>query len=410
MSYRSVRDLDAAGMRVFVRVDFNVPLKDGVVTDDARIRAALATIELLIERGARVILASHLGRPDGTVTEKLRMAPVAARLSELLGRPVTTIGDCVGETVAAAVARMDDGDVLLLENLRFHPEEEANDPRFARALAANAEVYVNDAFGTAHRAHASTVGVAKLLPAFAGLLMDRELAALSRLLETPERPFVAILGGAKVSDKLLVIDNLLSTVDVLVLGGGMANTFLLAQGHPIGVSLAEAGLVEDARRILAKAERAGVPVVLPLDVVAAESVDPSARHQAIDVDCVRAHETIVDIGPVTAGRIASEIRAAGTVFWNGPVGIAEIEPFAAGTDRIAHSLVTCAERGGNVVVGGGDSGAVLARLGLTDRMTHVSTGGGASLEFLEGRRLPGIAVLGIEEPTVVGAMGDAARI
>jgi phosphoglycerate kinase len=396
MSFRTVRDLDASGKRVFVRVDFNVPLKDGVVTDDARIRAALPTIQLLIQRGARVILASHLGRPKGAVVEKLRMAPVAARLGELLGRPIATTDDCVGLAVAAAVARLGEGDVLLLENLRFHPEEEANDPSFAAALASDADAYVNDAFGTAHRAHASTVGVAKLLPAYAGLLMQRELAALSSLLDAPQRPFVAILGGAKVSDKLRVIDHLLTKVDTLVLGGGMANTFLLAQGHPIGASLAEPDLTPNALRILLTAREAGVRIVLPSDVVVATAVTAEAERRVAALDQVRPEESIVDIGPLTASAIACVVGDAGTVFWNGPLGVFEIPSSAAGTDGLAQILAYWAVRGTTVVVGGGDSRAAVARLGLTDRMTHVSTGGGASLEFVEGRELPGVAVLRVQ--------------
>jgi phosphoglycerate kinase len=390
---RSVRDLDASGKRVLVRVDFNVPMKEGVITDDTRIRAARPTIELLVDQGARVVLASHLGRPDGRVVEQLRMAPLAARLEELLGRPVATTDDCIGLQVAKRVERLRPGEVLLLENLRFHPEEEADDPAFAAALAANADAFVNDAFGTAHRSHASTVGVARLLPAYAGLLMEREVTALSDLLQAPQRPFVAILGGAKVSDKLGVISRLLSHVDMLVLGGGMANTFLLAEGFEVGWSLTEPRLVDEARQILVSAAARGVPIVLPLDVVVADEPRDGSRHRVAAVNDVGRDEAIVDVGPGTLRAMSSLIEAAKTVFWNGPLGLFEIEEFAVGTNAAALELAECAIRGTTVVVGGGDSITAITRLGLAGRMTHLSTGGGASLEFLEGRDLPGIAVL-----------------
>jgi len=393
MSLHSVRNLNASGKRVFVRVDFNVPLKDGVVGDDTRIRAALPTIELLINQGATVILASHLGRPDGAVVESLRMSPVAARLEVLLGRPVATIDDCVGEAVRLAVEGLGAGDVLLLENLRFHPEEEQNDPAFAARLAASADLFVNDAFGTAHRAHASTVGIARLLPAYAGLLMESEVTALSMLLYAPRRPFVAVLGGAKVSDKLPLIDHLLSKVDALVLGGGLANTFLLAEGLPIGESLAERTCVERARGIQVTAAEKAVPIILPVDVVVAHSVRPDSRSRVVSVARVESDERILDIGPATVRLVSSFLAAADTVFWNGPLGLCEVPAFAGGTAGIAQQLAACARIGATVVVGGGDSVAAIAELGLTDQMSHVSTGGGASLEFLEGRDLPGIAVL-----------------
>jgi phosphoglycerate kinase len=390
---RSVRDLDASGKRVLVRVDFNVPIHGAVVTDDTRIRAALPTIRLLMDQGARVILASHLGRPKGTVVDGLRMAPVAARLTRLLGETVAFTDDCLGPSVARAIEGLEPGRVLMLENLRFHPEEEANDPAFAAALAANADVYVNDAFGTAHRAHASTVGVARLLPAYAGLLLEREVAVLSNLLDHPERPFVGILGGAKVSDKLGVIAHLLPKVDALVLGGGMANTFLLAEGFSIGTSLAERDLVEEARRIMVSASRAGVPIILPLDVMVADEVRVDARHRVVSVESVDRDEAIVDVGPATIRAATSLLEAAKTVFWNGPLGVFEIEPFAAGTDAIARELARCTAHGATVVAGGGESIAAITSLDLAERFSHLSTGGGASLEFLEGRDLPGIAVL-----------------
>jgi phosphoglycerate kinase len=397
---RSVRDLDPMGKRVLVRVDFNVPMEGGIVTDDTRIRAALPTIRLLMDGGARVILASHLGRPKGTVVAGLRMAPIAACLSRLLGQTVAIADDCVGPNVARAVERLEPGRVLILENLRFHPEEEANDPAFAAALAANADIFVNDAFGTAHRAHASTVGVATSLPAYAGLLLEREVMTLSELLERPKRPFVAILGGAKVSDKLGVIENLLTKVDTLVLGGGMANTFLLAEGFAIGTSLAESDLVEDARRTLAQAARIGVPIILPLDVIVAEGTRDDAPHHVVAVDQVDPDEIIVDIGPATIRAMTSILEAARTVFWNGPLGVFEIDAFAAGTNAVARQLATSAAHGTTVVAGGGESIAAITRLGLGERMTHLSTGGGASLEFLQGHGLPGVAVL-MEEAAVV---------
>ena len=390
---RSVRDLDASGKRVFVRVDLNVPLRDGLVSDDTRIRAALPTIDLLVDQGARVILASHLGRPKGAVVDGLRMAPVATCLMRLLGRAVAFTPDCIGPSVTAAVEQMEAGDVLLLENLRFHPQEEADDPAFAAALAANVDAYVNDAFGTAHRAHASTVGTARLLPAYAGLLMDREVTTLSDLLDHPAHPFVAILGGAKVSDKLGVIERLLTKVDALVLGGGMANTFLLAEGYGIGTSLAEADRVDEAGRLLAESAARGVPIVLPLDVVVADEVRAGAKHRLTAVNEVERDEAIVDIGPGTVRAMASLVEAARTVFWNGPLGVFEIEAFAGGTEATARELARAVSHGTTVVAGGGDSIAAITRLGLADRMTHLSTGGGASLEFLEGRDLPGVAVL-----------------
>jgi phosphoglycerate kinase len=390
---RSVRDLDASGKRVLVRVDFNVPLRDAAVSDDTRIRAALPTIELLAEQGARVILASHLGRPDGRVVDGLRMAPVADRLAALLGRPVAVTDDCVGPPVAEAVDRLSPGEVLLLENLRFHPEEEADDPSFAAALASNADAFVNDAFGTAHRAHASTVGVTRLLPAFAGLLMEREVTALTALLEAPRRPFVAILGGAKVSDKVGVIEHLLTKVDTLILGGGMANTFLRAEGFEVGRSLVEADRIDEARRLLTVSAARGVPIVLPVDVVVVDHVRSGASHRCAAVDAVEPDESIVDIGPGTIRAMRPLLEAARTIFWNGPLGVFETETFAAGTNAAARELAACASHGTTVVAGGGDSIAAITRLGLAQRMTHLSTGGGASLEFLEGRALPGVVAL-----------------
>ncbi len=393
MDKLTIRDADVAGKRVFVRVDFNVPLADGKVTDDSRIRAAIPTINTLLQAGARVVLASHLGRPDGKVSDSLRLRPVGIRLGEILRRNVPVTGDALGLGTEDAVKRLRPGEVLLLENLRFHVEEEQNDPEFAAKLATYADVYVNDAFGTAHRAHASTVGIAKILPAYAGLLMERELEALSGLLEAPKRPFAAILGGAKVSDKIKVIDHLLTKVDMLVLGGGMANTFLLAQGKAIGKSLAEPDRVEDARRILATAEKNGVRIVLPVDVIVAKEVTRGTEYKTLPAEKIPASWHIVDLGKASQELILEALGEAKTVFWNGPLGVFEIPSFAHGTNAVARMLADAAEHGATVVVGGGDSVAAITQQGLADKMTHISTGGGASLEFLEGRELPGVTVL-----------------
>jgi phosphoglycerate kinase len=393
MDKLTIRDLDASGKRVFVRVDFNVPLQDGKVTDDSRIRASIPTIRALLGQGARVILASHLGRPDGKVQDGLRLRPVAQRLSQLLRLHVPCTGDALGLGTEDAIKRLRPGEALLLENLRFHAEEEKNDPGFARALASYADLYVNDAFGTAHRAHASTVGIAKVLPAYAGLLMEAEIKALSGLLEHPERPFAAVVGGAKVSGKIEVLTNLMSTVDLFVFGGGMANTFLLAQGKSVGKSLAEADRVEDARRILAMAEQKGVRIVLPIDVVVAKEVTQGTEYKTLPAEKIPASWHIVDIGKQSLALIEEALEPARTVFWNGPLGVFEIPSFTHGTRALARFLAAKAESGTTVVVGGGDSVAAVQQEGLADRMTHISTGGGASLEFLEGRELPGIAVL-----------------
>jgi phosphoglycerate kinase len=390
----SVADLgraELAGRKVFVRVDFNVPLGPDGIADDTRIRAALPTLRHLVENSARVILASHLGRPKGKVVAGLSLAPVAGRLGELVGRPVLTADDCVGPQVEAAVEAMKPGDILLLENLRFHPEEEAGDEGFARSLARLADVYVNDAFGAAHRAHASTAVMARFVErAVAGLLMKVELENLGRLLDDPARPFVTVLGGAKVSDKLGVIRHLLERVDTLVLGGGMANTFLLAQGRAMGDSLVEPDLVKEARAVLEEAETLGKELLLPVDLVVARDFSADAERQVEERPEVPDGWRAMDIGPRSAERFADIIRRAGSVFWNGPVGVFEFEPFMAGTEAVARAVADCP---GMTVVGGGDSAAALARLGLADRVTHLSTGGGASLEFMEGRTLPGVACL-----------------
>ena len=389
MPKRSIADADVRGKRVLVRVDFNVPMRDGAITDDTRIQAALPTIRDLLDRGAAVILATHLGRPKGKPDPKYAVTPIADRLSELLDRPVKTVSAVAGPEAAAAAKKLSPGQVLLLENTRFEPGEEANDPELAAALARLADLYVNDAFGAAHRAHASTVGVAELLPSYAGLLLQREDTMLSRLLDQPERPFVAILGGAKVSDKLGVIGHLLGRVDALLLGGGMANTVLLAQGFEIGSSLSEPDRVEDARRLVEGARGRGVGLVLPCDVVTAHSLE-AERGSVFPTTKVPADQSIFDIGPETIERFCSHIGKARTVFWNGPMGVFEQPAFASGTTAIARRV---AETDAFTVVGGGDSVAAIEASGVAAAIDHISTGGGASLEFLEGQSLPGIAAL-----------------
>jgi len=393
MDKLTVRDFDPAGKRVFVRVDFNVPLADGKVVDDSRIRASIPTIAYLLDRGAIVILASHLGRPGGKVNDTYRLRPVGLRLSELLRRPVRVTGDALGAGTLDALARLKPGQAILLENLRFHAAEEANDPAFAKALASYADVYVNDAFGTAHRAHASTVGIAKLLPAYAGLLMEREIAVLSQLLESPAKPFAAVIGGAKVSDKLRVLENLMSRVDTFVVGGGMANTFFVAMGYTVGKSLLERDRVEDAARILALAEEKGVRFLLPTDVVVAKEVTRGAEHKLVPASKIPNSWSVVDAGPASMAAFTEALQDARTVLWNGPLGVFEVPTFGDGTRVMARFLARRADEGVTVVVGGGDSVAAIEQLKLGSKMTHISTGGGASLEFLEGIELPGIAAL-----------------
>jgi phosphoglycerate kinase len=402
MDKLTIRDFDPQGKRVLVRVDFNVPIEDGQVKDDTRIRAALPTIVYLAKRGAVVILMSHLGRPNGKVVESARLRPVAERLSRLLGVNVPCTGDALGIGTQDALARLKPGQVILLENLRFHAEEEANDPGFAKELAAYADVYVNDAFGTAHRAHASTVGVAKLLPAYAGLLMEKEISNLSSLLESPAHPFAAIIGGAKVSGKIRVLEHLMDKVDTFVIGGGMANTFLVAKGHTVGKSLLEKDRVEDAQRILETAERKGVQVLIPHDVVVAKEVTRGAEHKIVPVHKVPNSWSIVDVGPASTKVFQEALEPARTIVWNGPLGVFEVPTFGDGTRAMARFLAARSEAGATVVVGGGDSVAAIEELKLADAFTHVSTGGGASLEFLEGQELPGIAILQ-DRPVAVGA-------
>ncbi len=404
MDKLTIRDVDTSGKRVFVRVDFNVPLQDGKVTDDSRIRAAVPTIRALLAQGARIVLASHLGRPDGKVQDGLRLRPVAERLSQLLRMSVPCTGDALGVGTEDAIRRLRPGEALLLENLRFHAEEEANDPGFARTLASYADLYVNDAFGTAHRAHASTVGITEFLPAYAGLLMEAEIKALSNLLEDPARPFFAVIGGAKVSGKIAVLEHLMDRVDGFIIGGGMANTFLLAQGKSVGKSLAEPDRVEEARRILAAADGKGVRIVLPVDVIVAKEVTQGTEYKTLSAEKIPASWHIVDIGRQTMALMEEALEPARTVFWNGPLGVFEIPSFAHGTNAIARYLADRADAGTTVVVGGGDSVAAVTQQGLAGRMTHISTGGGASLEFLEGRELPGIAVL-LDRPAAADEAG-----
>jgi phosphoglycerate kinase len=393
MDKQTVRDVDVEGKRVFLRADLNVPLDDGRITDDTRIRGSLPTIVHLLERGAAVILASHLGRPKGKVNDALRLKPVADRLSQLLGRPVRMTGDALGPGVQVAVDKLRPGDLILLENLRFHAEEEANDPKFAASLAALADVYVNDAFGAAHRAHASTEGITHLLPSVAGLLMEREVDALSRLLTRPPRPFHAIIGGAKVSGKLEVLTALVARCQAIMVGGGMANTFLAARGAELGQSLVEPDQLEAARRIVAEARRKRARLMLPSDAVVAPQVHHRARTATVAIGEVPKDQMIVDIGPQTAAAYSEQLAKARTVFWNGPMGIFEIRQFAEGTNAIARRVAELTDAGATTVVGGGDSVAAVEQLGLTDRITHVSTGGGASLEFIEGKTLPGVEAL-----------------
>ena len=388
MNKKTVCDVDVIGKRVLVRVDFNVPLENDVVGDDTRIRAALPTIQYLMDHQAKTILCSHLGRPKGKPNSVYSLGPVSVRLSQLVGRKVRTAPDCIGPAVQGMVNTLQPGDLLLLENLRFHPEEEANEAGFVQALAALADVYVDDAFGSAHRAHASTAGVAKYLPAVAGFLMERELTFLGRALTNPARPFVAILGGAKVSDKIAVIETLLGKVDRLLIGGGMANTFLRAQGKEVGQSLVENDKIGVAKDLLKKGAN---KIVLPIDVVVADQVDARALRSTVSVDAVPSSWRILDIGTKTVERFQEYLHGAQTVVWNGPMGVFEMAPFAAGTFAIAHALAELS--GATTIVGGGDSAAAVEQAGVADRITHISTGGGASLEFLEGKVLPGVAVL-----------------
>ncbi|MEG4105535.1 MULTISPECIES: phosphoglycerate kinase [unclassified Microcoleus] len=396
MTKKTVANLsasDLSGKRVLVRADFNVPLDNGNITDDTRIRAALPTIQDLASKGAKVILCSHFGRPKG-VTEKLRLTPVAVRLSELLGKEVKKTDDCIGDEVAATVAAMQDGDVLLLENVRFYPEEEANDPEFAKKLASVADLYVNDAFGTAHRAHASTEGVTKYLsPSVAGFLMEKELQYLGSAIDNPQRPLAAIIGGSKVSSKIGVIEKLLEKCDKLLLGGGMVFTFYKARGLNVGKSLVEDDKLELAKSLEAKAKERGVTFLLPTDVVVADKFAADANTQTVSVESIPDGWMGLDIGPDSVKTFQDALADCKTVIWNGPMGVFEMEKFAVGTEGIAHSLAGITKTGTTTIIGGGDSVAAVEQLNLGEQMSHISTGGGASLELLEGKELPGVAAL-----------------
>ena len=391
MKKMTVKDIDVKGKRVFCRVDFNVPMQDGKITDETRIRAALPTIQYLIDQGAKVILASHLGRPKGKVVEELRLTPVAKRLSELLGKEVDKADEAYGETVKAKVEQMKEGDVLLLENVRFYPGEEKNDPELAKAFAELADIYVNDAFGTAHRAHASTEGVAHYLPAVSGFLMEKELDVLGNALSNPQRPFTAIIGGAKVKDKIGVIENLLEKVDNLIIGGGLAYTFVKAQGHEIGKSLLEEDKIELAKGFIEKAKEKGVNFYMPVDAVVADEFSENANTKVVSIEEIPADWQALDTGPNPAELYATVIKESALVIWNGPMGVFEMDKFAGGTKAVAEALAEAEDT--YSVIGGGDSAAAVEKFGLADRMSHISTGGGASLEFMEGKALPGVVVL-----------------
>lgn len=389
---KTVKDVDVRSKRVLVRVDYNVPLDaNGNVSDDKRITASLPTINYLLEQGARIILCSHLGRPKGEVKKEFSLAPVAKRLKELLPNVnIYFASDCIGEEAQQKAAALKDGEILLLENLRFHKEEEKNDPEFAKKLASLAEIYVSDAFGTVHRAHASTAGVAAYLPAVAGFLIGKELSIMGGALENPERPFVAILGGAKVADKIGVITNLLNKCDTLLIGGGMAYTFFKAMGYEIGDSLLDAESIDLAKQLMETAKEKGVKLLLPVDTVVAKAFAADAEHMTVAANAIPAGWQGLDIGEKTRELFAAEIKNAKTVIWNGPMGVFEFPEFAKGTEAVAKA---CAECGGTTIIGGGDSASAVKKLGYADKMTHISTGGGASLEFLEGKVLPGVAAL-----------------
>lgn len=392
MGKKTVEDINVNGKRVLVRVDFNVPRDKttGAITDDARMRAALPTLQYLVDHGAKVIVMSHLGRPKGKVVEELRLDEVGKHLSELLGKPVKKLNECVGPEVEAAVSEMKDGDVVLLENVRFHPEEEKNDVHFAKKLAALGDIFVNDAFGTAHRAHCSTAGIGTYLPSVSGFLMKKELAGLGAALSNPQKPFVAIIGGAKISDKIGVVSYLIGKADTIIIGGGMANTFLAAQGYDMKASLVEADSVDVAKETLNEAASAGTDLLLPVDVTIAAAFDAPETAKTVDVDAIDDGWMALDIGPKTIALAEEKIRAAKTVIWNGPMGVFEQDAFAVGTNALAKAVATSEAYS---VVGGGDSVAAVKKSGMADKISHISTGGGASLEFMEGRLLPGLSVL-----------------
>lgn len=390
LNKKTMKDIDVKGKRVFVRVDFNVPMENGAITDDTRIRAAIPTIKYLVEQGAKVILASHLGRPKGEVKEDMRLTAVGVRLAELMGQPVTKLDESIGETVEAAVAKMQDGDIVLLENVRFHAGEEKNDETLAKQFASLADVYVNDAFGAAHRAHSSTEGIAKHIPAVSGFLMEKELDVLGKALSTPERPFTAIIGGAKVKDKIGVIESLLEKVDNLIIGGGLSYTFLKAQGYDIGQSLLEEDKIDLAKGFIQKAKDKGVQLLLPIDVVVANEFSKDAETKIVDVDAIPSDWMGLDIGTKTIEKFAEVIKNSKLIIWNGPMGVFEMDKFANGTRSVANAM---AETAGYTVIGGGDSAAAVEKFNVADKMDHISTGGGASLELMEGKELPGIVAL-----------------
>ncbi|MCG7336207.1 phosphoglycerate kinase [Sporosarcina sp. ACRSM] len=389
-SKKTMKDLQLEGKRVFCRVDFNVPMEEGKVTDDTRVRAAIPTITYLTEQGAKVILASHLGRPKGEVKDDMRLTAAGEKLAELLGKPVTKLDTSIGEEVENAISTMKNGDIVLLENVRFHPGEEKNDAELAKQFASLADVFVNDAFGAAHRAHASTAGIAEHIPAVSGFLLEKELDVLGKALSTPERPFTAIIGGAKVKDKIDVIDHLLDKVDNLIIGGGLSYTFLKAQGYEIGKSLLEEDKIDLAKSFIQKAKDKGVNLYLPIDTVVADNFALDAQTKVVKVDAIPADWQGLDIGTETAELYAKVIKESKLIIWNGPMGVFEMEPFAGGTKRVAQAM---AETEGYTVIGGGDSAAAVEKFGVADQMDHISTGGGASLEFMEGKALPGVTAL-----------------
>jgi phosphoglycerate kinase len=388
---KTVEDVDVAGKRVFLRVDFNVPMdKTGAISDDSRIKACLPTIKYLMDHNARVIICSHLGRPNGKVVESLRLAPVARRLSELIGKPVQALRESIGPEVEAAVSKLKNGEVVLIENIRFHPEEEANAPDFAKALSQLADIFVDDAFGASHRAHASVVGVAKYLPAVSGFLMAKEIEALSGALENPKRPFAAMIGGAKVSGKLAVLENIINKVDALLIGGGMAATFIKSMGYSVGASMVENDKLDYVRQLMDKAKSRGTKLLLPQDSVVAEKLEAGTSIKTVPIAEIPDGWSLADIGPAAISEFTEELRRCKTVVWNGPVGLFEIPEFANGT----HSMIkVLANLGATTIIGGGSTAEAVVEMGLADKMSHVSTGGGASLEFLEGKVLPGVAVL-----------------
>jgi len=391
MNKKTLKDIDVKGKRVFCRVDFNVPMQDGKITDETRIRAALPTIQYLMEQGAKVILASHFGRPKGQVVEEMRLTPVGVRLSEILGKEVKKADEAYGDSVKAIIETMNEGDVLLLENVRFYPGEEKNDPELARNFAELADVYVNDAFGAAHRAHASTEGIAHNLPAVSGFLMEKELDVLGKALSNPERPFTAIIGGAKVKDKIGVIENLLELVDNLIIGGGLAYTFVKAQGHEVGKSLLEADKLDLANSFIEKAKQKGVNFYMPVDVIVADDFSNDANKKVVSIEEIPADWEALDIGPKTREIYSDVIKNSKLVIWNGPMGVFEIDAFAGGTKAVAEALAESEDT--YSVIGGGDSAAAVEKFDLADKMSHISTGGGASLEFMEGKVLPGVVAL-----------------